>query len=157
MSFSSKYTVVKLPEVAPVSRKPTIEDRLRKKMGDAIEVQLKILEAERDGTEYEAGASTGKSGKTRVFWLTTSEGVAFTPRFANEYIFQKGEGIIVENLAALGDLLMDFAIAVQSGEFDARLVEIFNSRKSGRGGKGGGPVIDMPPGLIDVDPSLAQA
>lgn len=147
MSFSEKYTVTKLAKSAPKAapRPPTREERLRKKMQEALSVQAEALAAQIAGAEPPAAT------KKRGFWSKAPGGIAFTPMFENEWIFDRGAGVVVRSLDALADLMKDFSAAIDAGEFDVRLVEIADLRRARAAKLGATPPIDLPPGLADVD------
>ena len=135
MGFTSKYTIAPLPKTTRVPRAPKLapEQRARKRLADALKVQIDFVAAERAGREFTV-TRNGKSIKPRAFWLTTANGIAFTPRYGNDFLFENGQGVLVADLAALSSVMADFAAAVESGEFDARMVEIASARV----GKGAG-------------------
>ena len=130
VAFFSKYTVTTIAPAhikrAGVARL-SAEERARKKLLDAIEIQKSVLAAEQAGQTYTI-AKNDKTMKPRSFWVPAADGVAFTPRFGNEFLFEKGQGIVVADLTAIGTVLNEFAEAVQSGEFDQAILDISNRR-----------------------------
>lgn len=132
MSFSEKYKIqpiVAAPKV--MSSKQSPEERARARLMEAIKLQQSVIEGEKAGKPVVV-TRNGKSMKPRTFWMETPAGIAFTPRFGNEFLFEKGSGVILPDMDAISEVLVAFGEAVQAGEFDARMMEILNAR-SGRG------------------------
>lgn len=139
MAFADKYKV-QLLRLAPrgSTRTPlSPQERARAKLLAALKVQHELLAAELKGDTFMV-TRMGKQMAPRAFWLQTPAGVAFTPRFGNQFLFEKGQGILVGELAAMPQVLTDFEAAVNTGEFDAQLTEIVASRGS-RGGSSAVP------------------
>ena len=134
MAFADKYKVQPLPMVSRASTRAPIspQELARGKLLAALKVQHELLAAELKG-ETLTVTRMGKQMAPRAFWQTTAAGVAFTPRFGNQFLFEKGQGILVGELATLSQVIMDFEEAVKSGEFDAQLMEIVTSRGSRAG------------------------
>ena len=80
-----------------------------------------------DGKTYTI-TRNGKQMQPRAFWLDTPAGLVFTPRFGNEFLFDKGQGVMVKDRSELIDLLRDFGTAVTAGEFDLRIMEVSRGR-----------------------------
>ena len=93
MAFTDKYRVQPLPavvrNVATAQLSP--QDRARSKLLTALEIQHKLLAAELKGQTYMT-TRNGKQMAPRAFWLKTPVGVAFTPRFGTQFLFEKGQG-----------------------------------------------------------------
>jgi len=139
MAFMDKYRVQPLPMATRGSARAQLspQDRARAKLLSALEIQHKLLTAELKG-ETLTVTRMGKQMAPRAFWQTTAVGVAFTPRFGNQFLFEKAQGVLVDALSALPQVLTDFEEAVKSGEFDAQIMEIAASRGS-RGGSSASP------------------
>ena len=139
MAFADKYKVQPLPMAARGSMRAPIspQERARAKLLAALKVQHEQLAAELKGETFTV-TRMGKQMAPRAFWQTTAVGVAFTPRFGNQFLFDKGQGILVGELAALSQVLVDFEEAVKSGEFDAQIMEIAANRGS-RGSSSASP------------------
>jgi hypothetical protein len=134
MSFAEKYKIqdiVAAPRIASPKMSP--QERTRHRLLEAIQLQKSIIDGDKAGKPVMV-TRNGKSMKPRTFWLQTPAGIAFTPRFGNEFLFEKGRGIILPNMDALSVVLAEFADAVEAGEFDTQLMAILNQR-SGRGVK----------------------
>lgn len=130
MSFAKKYNVVPIVPLGRLtSGKTAPQDRLRTKLLEAIKLQEQILSSELDGREFTI-VRDGKCIRPRTFWQKTANGVAFTPRLGNKFIFKKNQGVVVLDLAELSKVLQDFAESVRSREFDAHLLEIRPVRRS---------------------------
>ena len=131
MAFADKYRVQPLPMAPRGSARAPIspQERAREKLLAALKVQHELLAAELKGETFMI-TRMGKQMAPRAFWQSTAAGVAFTPRFGNQFLFEKGQGILVGDLTALSQVIMDFEEAVKSGEFDAQLTEIAESRGS---------------------------
>lgn len=131
MAFADKYKVQPLPMVSRASTRAPVspQERARVKLLVALKVQHELLAAELKGETFMV-TRMGKQMAPRAFWQSTAVGVAFTPRFGNQFLFEKAQGVLVGDLTALPQVLMDFEAAVQSGEFDAQLMEIAASRGS---------------------------
>ena len=129
MAFADKYKVQPLPMVSRASTRAPVspQERAREKLLVALKVQHELLAAELKGETFMV-TRMGKQMAPRAFWQQTAVGVAFTPRFGNQFLFDKGQGILVGDLTALSQVLMDFEEAVKSGEFDAQIMEIAASR-----------------------------
>jgi hypothetical protein len=128
MAFSDKYKLQSIPAAAPtatVSLSP--HERARAKLLAALSGQHKLLADQLAGGANVIGRS-GKQMGPRAFWLKNAVGVAFTPRLGNQFLFEKGQGVLVADLADLQQVLTDFEAAVQAGEFDATIMEIITSR-----------------------------
>ncbi|WP_431303774.1 hypothetical protein [Sediminicoccus sp. BL-A-41-H5] len=131
MAFADKYKVQPLPQAPRGSMRAPISprERARAKLLAALKVQHELLAAELKGETFMV-TRMGKQMAPRAFWQTTAVGVAFTPRFGNQFLFDKGQGILVGELATLSQVLRDFEEAVKLGEFDAQITEIAESRGS---------------------------
>ena len=128
MAFLDKYKIEAVPVVRRVARNTlTPEQRARQRMLDALKVQGELLQAEIDGKTYTI-TRNGKQMQPRAFWLDTPAGLVFTPRFGNEFLFDKGQGVMVKDRSELIDLLRDFGTAVTAGEFDLRIMEVSRGR-----------------------------
>lgn len=139
MAFMDKYKITAAPVIRRISQAAQLspEQRARKRMLDGLEIQQQLLQAEIEGKVFTI-TRNGKQMKPRAFWLQTPQGTLFTPRFGNEFLFDKGQGVMVKDRSELIDLLKDFSVAVTNGEFDQRIMEISQGR-AGRGeGSGGG-------------------
>lgn len=138
MAFADKYKVQSLPVVTRGSLRAQLspEERARAKLLAAIETQQEVLAAELKGKTYLIKRN-GKQMAPRAFWLKTPTGVAFTPRFGNQFLFDKGQGVLVDELPALSQVLVDFEEAVKLGEFDAQITQIAQSR----GSRGAAPAV----------------
>ena len=138
MAFADKYRVQPLPQITRGSARAPIspQERARAKLLAALEIQHELLTAQLKGETFMV-TRMGKQMAPRAFWLQTAVGVAFTPRFGNQFLFEKGQGILVDQLNALPQVIMDFEEAVKSGEFDAQLMEIAESR----GSRGSSPTV----------------
>lgn len=131
MAFADKYKVQPLPVATRVSSRAQLspEERARAKLLTAIEIQQEVLTAELKGKTFMIKRN-GKQMAPRAFWQKTPAGVAFTPRFGNQFLFDKGQGVLVDELGAVSQVLADFEEAVKVGEFDAQIAEIAQSRGS---------------------------
>ena len=128
MAFLDKYKIEAVPVVRRAARNTlTPEQRARQRMLDALKVQGELLQAEIDGKTYTI-TRNGKQMQPRAFWLDTPAGLVFTPRFGNEFLFDKGQGVMVKDRSELIDLLRDFGTAVTAGEFDLRIMEVSRGR-----------------------------
>ena len=137
MAFMDKYKIAAIPVMRRTSRtQQTPEQRARQRMLNALEVQQELLQAEIAGKTYTI-TRNGKQMQPRAFWMDTPAGLVFTPRFGNEFLFDKGQGVMVKDRSELIDLLKDFGTAVTAGEFDMRIMEIAQGR-GGRAQGGGG-------------------
>ncbi len=137
MAFMDKYTLVSVPAAGRSIRvQQTPEEHVRQRMTAALEIQAALLQAEITGQPYTI-TRNGKPQQPRTFWMETPTGLVFTPRFGNEFLFEKGQGVVIGDRSAMAGLLKDFAAAVTAGEFDARLMEISRNRGPGRQGGGG--------------------
>lgn len=134
MAFMDKYAISSIPTLRRTARQEqTPEQHVRQRMLDALDVQEALLRTEMSGQPYTI-TRNGKQQKPRPFWMETPGGLVFTPRFGNEFLFEKGQGVVIGDRSAMAELLKDFAAAVTAGEFDARLLEI--SRNRGPAGRG---------------------
>jgi hypothetical protein len=131
MAFADKYKVQPLPVTTGGTMRAQLspEERARAKLLSAIETQQEMLTAELKGNTFMI-TRNGKQMAPRAFWLKTPMGVAFTPRFGNQFLFDKGQGVLVTELPALSQVLVDFEEAVKAGEFDAQITQIAKSRGS---------------------------
>lgn len=137
MAFVDKYKIAAIPVMRRTSRtQQTPEQRARQRMLNALEVQQELLQAEIAGKTHTI-TRNGKQMQPRAFWMETPAGLVFTPRFGNEFLFDKGQGVMVKDRSELIDLLQDFGSAVIAGEFDMRIMEIAQGR-GGRAQGGGG-------------------
>jgi hypothetical protein len=140
MAFSDKYKVQPLPKAAQAAQAAKAqlapEDRARGKLQAAIQTQRALLAAELTGKSLTIKRN-GKEMAPRAFWTSTPAGVAFTPRFGNQFLFDKGQGVLVGELAAMEQVLTDFEAAVQAKEFDGQIVGIAKSRLGTGGGEAG--------------------
>lgn len=137
MAFIDKYTLVSVPVTGRTTRvQQTPEDRVRQRMMAALNIQAALLRAEMAGQPYTI-TRNGKQQQPRPFWITIPTGLVFTPRFGNEFLFTKGQGVMAKDRSELAELLKDFGAAITAGEFDARLMEISRNRGPGRQGGGG--------------------
>jgi len=137
MAFMDKYTVSSIPALRRTTRQQqTPEQHVRQRMLDTLDVQGALLQAEIAGQPYTI-TRNGKQQQPRPFWMETPAGLVFTPRFGNEFLFEKGQGVVIGDRSAMAGLLNDFAAAVTAGEFDARLMEISHNRGPGRQGGSG--------------------
>lgn len=134
MAFTDKYRVQPLPAVVRTIATAQLspQDRARAKLLTALEIQHKLLAAELKGQTYMT-TRNGKQMAPRAFWLKTPAGVAFTPRFGTQFLFEKGQGVLVTHMAQLPQVLSDFEEAAKAGEFDERITLMAQSR-GGRGG-----------------------
>lgn len=136
MAFMDKYKIATVPTIRRMARpQQTPEEHARQRMLDALKVQGELLQAEIDGKTYTI-TRNGKQMQPRAFWMDTPVGLVFTPRFGNEFLFDKGQGVMVKDRSELIDLLKDFGTAVTDGEFDMRIMEI--ARRRGTRAQGGG-------------------
>ena len=143
MAFMDKYKIAAVPVMRRTARtQQTPEQRARQRMIDALKVQDELLQAEIAGKPYTI-TRNGKQMQPRAFWMETPAGLVFTPRFGNEFLFDKGQGVMVKDRSELIDLLKDFGTAVTAGEFDMRVMEIARGRgtraQGGSGGRRGRP------------------
>lgn len=141
MAFMDKYKIETVPTARRTTRtQQTPEQRARQRMTDALKVQHELLQAEIAGKPYTI-TRNGKQMQPRAFWMETPAGLAFTPRFGNEFLFDKGQGVMVKDRSELIDLLKDFGTAVTAGEFDMRIMEIARGRgvRAQGGGRRGRP------------------
>ena len=142
MAFMDKYKIAAVPVVRRTARtQQTPEQRARQRMIDALKVQDELLQAEIAGKPYTI-TRNGKQMQPRAFWMDTPAGLVFTPRFGNEFLFDKGQGVMVKDRSELTELLKDFGTAVTAGEFDMRTMEIARgrgARAQGSGGRRGRP------------------
>jgi hypothetical protein len=137
MAFMDKYAIVAVPLARRAARpQQTPEQHVRQRMLDALNVQGALLQAQMTGQAYTI-TRNGKQQQPRAFWIEAASGLMFTPRFGNEFLFEKGQGVMARNRTELAELLRDFGAAVTAGEFDARLMEISGNRGPGRQGGGG--------------------
>ena len=134
MAFMDKYKVAPVPVVRRTrGAQLTPEQRARKRMLDAVAMQEELLQAEIAGKPFVI-TRNGKQMDPRDFWQETPAGLVFAPRFGNEFLFGKGQGVMVKDRSELIDLLKDFTTGVTVGEFDQRIMEI----SQGRAGRGKG-------------------
>ena len=138
MAFLDKYKIAAVPVVRRAARSTlSPEQRARQRMLDALKVQAELLQAEIDGKTYMI-TRNGKQMQPRAFWQDTPAGLVFTPRFGNEFLFEKGQGVLLKDRAELTELLRDFGTAVSAGEFDLRIMEIAQGRAARGKGTGRG-------------------
>jgi hypothetical protein len=137
MAFMDKYALVSVPAARRTTRvQQTPEEHVRQRMMTALDIQSALLQAEMAEQPYTI-TRNGKPQQPRPFWMQTPTGLLFTPRFGNEFLFAKGQGVMAKDRSALAELLNDFGSAITAGEFDARLMEISRNRGPGRQGGGG--------------------
>ena len=128
MAFLDKYTITPVPMLARSSRMPqTPQERARQRLQDALKVQHALLQAQQKGETYTIKRN-GKAMQPRAFWQDTPLGLVFMPRFGNELLFDKAQGVLVADHAALAQVMEDFSQAVEAGEFDTRIVAISEGR-----------------------------
>ena len=128
MAFSDKYKLQSIPAAArTAAARLSPHDRARAKLLTSLGVQHKLLAAELTGSTYMISRN-GKQMAPRAFWLKTTAGVAFTPRLGTQFLFEKGQGVLVTHMAQLPQVLSDFEAAVQAGEFDTTIMEIMRNR-----------------------------
>ncbi len=138
MAFLEKYTIQAIPLAARgVSATQTPQDRARAKLLSALEVQHRLLAAQLKGETFTV-MRNGKQMVPRPFWAHSPMGVAFTPRFGNQFLFENGQGVMVDELGQMAQVMSDFEEAVKAKEFDAQLLSISESRGSRSGGDGSG-------------------
>ena len=137
MAFMDKYKIADVPTVRRAVRtQQSPEQRARQRMIDALKVQDELLQAEIAGKPHTI-TRNGKEMQPRAFWMDTPAGLVFTPRFGNEFLFDKGQGVMVKDRSDLIELLKDFGTAVTAGEFDMRIMEIARGRAArAEGGSG---------------------
>jgi len=107
------------------------QERVREKLIQAVDEQLALLDLITRGQDISTRKGD-KLKKPRLFWADVPGGFFFTPRFGNDFIFEKGSGIFARSPDELKALLIDFQTAVSNSEFDSRATEIASTRK-GRG------------------------
>ena len=131
MNFFEKYTISPIPVGRSVSQKPqmTLEERVRMRLIQQLDIQSQILTAQKEGREFTLQRN-GKDSKPRAFWIAAGDQIAFTPRLGNEFLIEKGDGVLVGSLDELGEVLEDFRMAVEEGELDAKLMEIVSARNT---------------------------
>ena len=131
MKFFEKYTISPIPMGRSVSQKPqmTPEERARMRLIRQLDIQSQILTAQKEGREFTLQRN-GKDSKPRAFWIAAGDQIAFTPRLGNDFLIEKGDGVLVGSLDELGEVLADFRLAVEEGELDAKLMEIVSARNA---------------------------
>ena len=131
MDFFAKYTISPIPAARSTSQKPqmTPEERARMRLIQQLDIQSQILAAQPEGRGFSLQRN-GKESKPRAFWIMAGDKIAFTPRLGNEFLIEKGHGVLVGSLDELGEVLADFRIAVEEGELDAKLMEIVSARNT---------------------------
>jgi hypothetical protein len=136
MAFLEKYTIQPIPLAARgLAATQTPQDRARSKLLSALEVQHRLLAAQLKGETFTV-TRNGKQIAPRPFWAHSPMGVAFTPRFGNQFLFETGQGVMVHELGQMAQVLSDFEEAVKAKEFDVILMSISESR-GGRGADAG--------------------
>ena len=131
MDFFEKYTISPIPvgKSAPQQPQMTPEERARLRLIQQLDIQSEILTAQKEGREFTLQRN-GKDSKPRAFWISVGDKTAFTPRFGNEFLIEKGHGVLVANLDELGEVLADFRLAAEAGVLDAKLMEIVGARNT---------------------------
>jgi hypothetical protein len=131
MDFFDKYTVSPIPmgESAAEKSRPTPQERARFRLLQQCDVQKEILTAQKEGREFTLQRN-GKNSKPRAFWIKAGDQIAFTPRLGNEFLIEKGHGVLVNNLDKLGEVLADFRSAVEAGGLDTKIMEIVGARNT---------------------------
>ncbi len=131
MRFFDKYTISPIPMGRSVSQQPHItpEEHVRVRLIHQLDIQSQILTAQKEGREFTLQRNS-KDSKPRAFWISAGDKNAFTPRLGNEFLIEKGHGVLVGSLDELTEVLADFQIAVEEGELDAKLMEIVSARNT---------------------------